>query len=110
MHMKRPNLTPQHKHKIIVICGILTGDTFLVLLYVQLNRMDSGGSASTSHRTGIECILIAPTEFCSVPGLQRGATAIRGVGFIYYINITQYFELCEILQIEYMQNKINKIK
>lgn len=52
----------------------LTGDTFLVLLYVQLNRIGSAGSASTSQRTSIECILIEPTDDCSVPGLQRGAS------------------------------------
>lgn len=61
----------------IYIQQTLTGDTFLVLLYVQLNRIVSGGSASTSQRTGIECILIAPTFVCSVPGLQRGATVIN---------------------------------
>lgn len=52
----------------------LTGETFLVLLYVQLKRICSAGSASTSHRTSIECILIEPTDVCSVPGLQRGAS------------------------------------
>lgn len=51
-----------------------TGDTFLVLLYVQLKRIDSGGSASTSHFTFSECMLMAPIDVCSVPGLQRGAS------------------------------------
>lgn len=51
-----------------------TGDTFRVLLYVQLNRIFSAGSASTSQRTSIECIFMDPTDDCSVPGLQRGAS------------------------------------
>lgn len=59
---------------LVVIREFRTGETFLVLLYVQLNRTDSGGSASTSHLTEIDCELMAPTEVCSVPGLQRGAT------------------------------------
>lgn len=80
----RVSHTQQWKQLTATLCEIifyiqqtLTGDTFRVLLYVQLNRMASGGSASTSQRTGIECILIAPTDVCSVPGLQRGATVIN---------------------------------
>lgn len=53
----------------------LTGETFLVLLYVQWNLTTSAGSASTSHLTCIECIFKAPTDICSVPGLHLGATA-----------------------------------
>lgn len=54
-----------------------TGETFLVLLYVQLKRIDSAGSASTSHRTSTECMFMEPTDVCSVPGLQRGASEKR---------------------------------
>ena len=56
-----------------------TGDTLRVLLYVQLNRTPSGGSASTSHLTCSECMFSEPTEVCSVPGLQRGATVEKNV-------------------------------
>lgn len=51
-----------------------TGETFRVLLYVQLKRIFSAGSASTSQRTSIECIFIEPTDDCSVPGLHLGAS------------------------------------
>lgn len=58
----------------LLLFRILTGETFRVLLYVQENFTWSAGSASTSHRTSIECIFIEPTEVCSVPGLHRGAS------------------------------------
>lgn len=53
---------------------VRTGETFRVLLYVQLKRIFSAGSASTSQRTSIECIFIEPTADCSVPGLHLGAS------------------------------------
>uniref|UniRef100_A0A1B0BBE7 Uncharacterized protein n=1 Tax=Glossina palpalis gambiensis TaxID=67801 RepID=A0A1B0BBE7_9MUSC len=43
---------------------------------VRGDMTDSKGSASTSHLIGMDCILTAPTDVCSVPGLQRGESGM----------------------------------
>lgn len=79
------------------IITLLTGDTFRVLLYVQLNRIFSAGSASTSQRTSIECIFMDPTDDCSVPGLHRGASVNVHIHLMQFNRKAMHFKINQLL-------------